>query len=211
MVLLTLRNLFYRVSFFAKTTSHYVRVGRNCLGSLTHNPDSNKTRLKSLRPLGCALCIDNLTSVWQLGIQGHIGWARSMPFASINPASNKSKTNLWNFENWRFWKTRIFWVGYFGPFLFWGSKNPPPQTFQPLKPSQNKKGQKNLGYPTKKQSFYKEKDCFFVGYPKFFWPFLFWSDFSNFEVLWGFFWVLWISIFGSQGSLTGVREPSKIT
>ena len=42
-----------------------------------------------------------------------------------------------------------------------------------LKPLQNKKGQKNLGYPRKKQSFYKEKDCFFLGYPKFFCPFLF--------------------------------------
>ena len=42
-----------------------------------------------------------------------------------------------------------------------------------LKPLQNKKGQKNLGYPRKKQTFYKEKDCFFFGYPKFFWPFLF--------------------------------------
>ena len=39
-----------------------------------------------------------------------------------------------------------------------------------LKPSQNKKGLKNLGYPTKKQSFSLEKDCFFVGYPKFFGP-----------------------------------------
>ena len=48
-----------------------------------------------------------------------------------------------------------------------------------LKPNQNKKGQKNLGYPTKKQSFYKEKDCFFVGYPKFFWPFLFWLGFKK--------------------------------
>ena len=48
-----------------------------------------------------------------------------------------------------------------------------------LKPLQNKKGQKNLGYPRKKQSFYKEKDCFFLGYPKFVWPFLFWSGFSN--------------------------------
>ena len=28
---------------------------------------------------------------------------------------------------------------------------------------QNKKGQKNLRYPTKKQSFSKEKDCFFSG------------------------------------------------
>ena len=32
---------------------------------------------------------------------------------------------------------------------------------QGLKPLQDKKGQKNLGYPRKKQSFYKEKDCFF--------------------------------------------------
>ena len=47
---------------------------------------------------------------------------------------------------------------------------PSPPKVIALKPSQNKKGQKNLGYPTKKQSFYKEKDCFFVGYPKFFGP-----------------------------------------
>ena len=33
-----------------------------------------------------------------------------------------------------------------------------------LKPLQNKKGRKNLGYPRKKQSFYKEKDCFVLGY-----------------------------------------------
>ena len=46
-----------------------------------------------------------------------------------------------------------------------------------LKPLQNKKDQNNLGYPRKKQSFYKEKDWFFLGYPKFFWPFLFWSGF----------------------------------
>jgi hypothetical protein len=39
-----------------------------------------------------------------------------------------------------------------------------------LKPFQNKKRQKNLRYPTKKQSFSKEKDCFFVGYLKFFGP-----------------------------------------
>ena len=39
-----------------------------------------------------------------------------------------------------------------------------------LKPLQNKKGQKYLGYPRKKQSFYKETDCFFLGYPKFFGP-----------------------------------------
>ena len=47
-----------------------------------------------------------------------------------------------------------------------------------LKLLQNKKCQKNLGYPRKKQSFYKEKDCFFLEYPKFFWPFLFWSGFT---------------------------------
>ena len=49
---------------------------------------------------------------------------------------------------------------------------------QVLKSLPNKKGPKNLGYPPKKQSFYKEKDCFFVGYPKFFWPILFLSVFS---------------------------------
>ena len=47
-----------------------------------------------------------------------------------------------------------------------------------LKPLQNKKGQKYLGYPRKKQSFYKEKDCFYLGHPKFFGPFLFWSGFN---------------------------------
>ena len=41
-----------------------------------------------------------------------------------------------------------------------------------LKPFQNKKGQKHLRYPTKKQSFSLEKDCFLVGYLNFFWPFL---------------------------------------
>ena len=34
---------------------------------------------------------------------------------------------------------------------------------QRLKPLQNKKGQKNLRYPTKKQSFSLEKDCFLSG------------------------------------------------
>ena len=33
-----------------------------------------------------------------------------------------------------------------------------------------KKGQKNLRYPTKKQSFYKEKDCFLSGTSNFFGP-----------------------------------------
>ena len=47
-----------------------------------------------------------------------------------------------------------------------------------LKPLQNKKGQKNLGYPTKKQSFYKEKRLLFCRVPQIFWPFLFWSGFS---------------------------------
>ena len=36
--------------------------------------------------------------------------------------------------------------------------------------NQNKEGQKNLRYPTKKQFFFKEKDCFFVGYLNFFGP-----------------------------------------
>ena len=49
-----------------------------------------------------------------------------------------------------------------------------------LKPLQNKKGQKNLRYPTKKQPFAKKKDCFFVGYLKLFWPFLFWNGFRPF-------------------------------
>ena len=48
-----------------------------------------------------------------------------------------------------------------------------------LKPFQNKKGQKHLRYPTKKKSFSKKKDCFFVGYLRFFWPFLFWNGFSK--------------------------------
>ena len=39
-----------------------------------------------------------------------------------------------------------------------------------LKPFQNKKGPKNLGYPKKKQSFYLEKDCFFSGTPNIFGP-----------------------------------------
>ena len=39
-----------------------------------------------------------------------------------------------------------------------------------LKLFQNKKGPKNLRYPTKKQSFYKQKDCFFVEYLNFFVP-----------------------------------------
>ena len=47
-----------------------------------------------------------------------------------------------------------------------------------LKPSWNKKGWKVLRYLTKKQSFYKEKDCSFVGYLKIFKPFLFCDGFS---------------------------------
>ena len=39
-----------------------------------------------------------------------------------------------------------------------------------LKPLQNKKGQKILGYPRKKQSFYEEKTAFFSGTPNFFGP-----------------------------------------
>ena len=41
-------------------------------------------------------------------------------------------------------------------------------TFGLLKPFQNKKGQKNLRYPKKEQSFSLEKDCFFGGYLNFF-------------------------------------------
>ena len=65
-----------------------------------------------------------------------------------------------------------------------------------LKPLQNKKGQKNLGYPRKKQSFYKEKDCFFLGYAKFFWPFLSWSGFSTRKIwlYWKLVWILCLKI-----------------
>ena len=42
-----------------------------------------------------------------------------------------------------------------------------------LKPFQNEKDQKNLKYSIKKQAF-------FVGYLKFFWPFLFWHSFRIF-------------------------------
>ena len=48
-----------------------------------------------------------------------------------------------------------------------------------LKLLQNKKGQKNLGYPRKNQSFYKEKDCFFLGYPNFFGPSYFEAALEN--------------------------------
>ena len=46
----------------------------------------------------------------------HIGWAKWMPFASINPTH--SRTNLWNFgDNCSAfgggWKTQFFWVGHF--------------------------------------------------------------------------------------------------
>ena len=41
-------------------------------------------------------------------------------------------------------------------------KSSAPKQFDVLKPLQNKKDQKNLGYPRKKQSFYKDKDCFFL-------------------------------------------------
>ena len=44
-----------------------------------------------------------------------------------------------------------------------------------LKPLQNKKGQKN--------SFSKEKDCVFVVYLKFFWPFLFWNGFTKTSII----------------------------
>ena len=46
----------------------------------------------------------------------HIGWAKSMPFASIDPT--QPRTNSWNFgENCSAfgggWKTQFFWVGHF--------------------------------------------------------------------------------------------------
>ena len=37
-----------------------------------------------------------------------------------------------------------------------------------LKPLQNKKGQKNWGTRQKSSPFIRKRDCFFVGYPKFF-------------------------------------------
>ena len=61
-----------------------------------------------------------------------------------------------------------------------------------LKPYQNKKAQRNFRYPTRKQSFSKEKDCFFVEYLKFFWPFLFWNGFSS----------------RALGTRTGYRKPN---
>ena len=50
----------------------------------------------------------------------HIGWATSMPFASIN--STNPRKNPWNFhkkkiENWWFWKKLFFWVGHFDFFF----------------------------------------------------------------------------------------------
>ena len=46
----------------------------------------------------------------------HIGWASSMPFASINPTN--PRTNPWNFGGncsafGGGWKTQFFWVGHF--------------------------------------------------------------------------------------------------
>ena len=45
--------------------------------------------------------------------QGHIGWATTMPFASIN-STNPRTNEIFekNIENWRFWKSH-FWVGHF--------------------------------------------------------------------------------------------------
>ena len=42
--------------------------------------------------------------------------------------------------------------------------------FSLLKPLQNKKGQNNLGYPRKKQSFPYKRTAFFSGTPNFFGP-----------------------------------------
>ncbi len=51
----------------------------------------------------------------------HIGWATSMPFASINPTN--PRTNPWNFGGncsafGGGWKTQFFWVGHFEIFFF---------------------------------------------------------------------------------------------
>ena len=46
-----------------------------------------------------------------------------------------------------------------------------------LKPNQNKKGQKIWGIREKSSPFIRKKTAFFLGYPKFFWTFLFWSGF----------------------------------
>ena len=58
-----------------------------------------------------------------------------------------------------------------------------------LKPFQNKKGQKNLRYPTKNSHFLRKKTAFFVGHLKSIWLFLFWNGFNKFccNILW-----LWI-------------------
>ena len=52
---------------------------------------------------------------------GHISWATSMPFVSINAMN--SRTNPWHFgkfffENWVFWKAQFFRVGHFEIFCF---------------------------------------------------------------------------------------------
>ena len=65
----------------------------------------------------------------------------------------------------------LLWMLSNDPMLLQCSLCAKQRKFQWLKPLQNKKGQKNLGYPRKKQSFYKEKDCFFFsGTPNFFGP-----------------------------------------
>ena len=51
----------------------------------------------------------------------HIGWAKWMPFVSIDPTH--PRTTLWNFgENCSAfdggWKTQYFWVGHFDFFFF---------------------------------------------------------------------------------------------
>ena len=79
-----------------------------------------------------------------------------------------------------FWPFSV-WINYSSDLEILANSWPSASNFKrfsrSLKSLQNKKDQKNLGYPSKKQSFYKKKDCFFVGYPKSFWSFLFWSDF----------------------------------
>ena len=65
----------------------------------------------------------------------------------------------------------LLWMLSNDPMLLQCSLCAKQRKFQWLKPLQNKKGQKNLGYPRKKQSFYKEKDCFFFSStPHFFGP-----------------------------------------
>ena len=53
-----------------------------------------------------------------------------------------------------------------------------------LKPLQNKKGQKNLGYPRKSSPFVRKKTAFFSGTPNFFGPSYFEAALLNKEFQW---------------------------